>query len=303
MFRSSRYQQIRERHEPEDEPRFGVASLILIGLVLGLVGGLVYGWLINPLVITNADPSRLNSRFQEEYIFLVSQSYAVDGDWQRAQARLALLDNPRLARDVADLFERYLREGQPPDVVRNLANLTVQLGADSPALALFGPTPLPPPVTATPTPAGPTATTQPTNTATPTQRPTLTRQPTLTPIPSAIPTLTPQPTYRLLSQERVCETGTDVYRIEVVTLDALLQDLPGIAVQVTWDEGEDRFFTGFKPARGLGYADFEMSEGVSYSVSLPDGSPQISGLRIEPCGSGREGGWRLTFQNLIFSQP
>jgi hypothetical protein len=96
----------------------------------------------------------------------------------------------------------------------------------------------------------------------------------------------------------VCEAGTAVTRIEVETLDALLNQLPGVEVIVRWDGGEDHFFTGFKPEQGDGYGDFTMTPGVSYSVMLVDGSPEISGLRIEPCDNGRDGGWRLSFQNL-----
>jgi hypothetical protein len=67
---------------------------------------------------------------------------------------------------------------------------------------------------------------------------------------------------------------------------------------VTWEGGEDHFFTGFKPALGVGYGDFEMEPGISYTIQLADGSPEISGLRIEPCEDGADGGWWLTFQNL-----
>ncbi|VAW43484.1 hypothetical protein MNBD_CHLOROFLEXI01-2598, partial [hydrothermal vent metagenome] len=64
-----------------------------------------------------------------------------------------------------------------------------------------------------------------------------------------------------------------------------------------------RFFTGFKPENGRGYADFEMSPDTSYTVSLPDGSPEVSGLRLDTCASGLSGGWQLTFQNLRDGAP
>jgi hypothetical protein len=104
----------------------------------------------------------------------------------------------------------------------------------------------------------------------------------------------------LLSQERVCRRGAESGRIEVVVLDSALEALPGIEVIVSWEGGADSFFTGFQPDQGLGYADFDMSAGVSYSVTLADGSPTVGGLRLENCtalSGGQPGGWRLTFQN------
>ena len=305
MFRSRRYQQFRERQQQTDtgRPRVAAASFVLLGLLLGLVSGLAYAWLVSPVVYVDASPARLSQRYKEEYLFLVSQAYAANGDWARTEARLAALEDPQIGQTVAALFERYLREARPPGYVRNLALLTEAFGADSPALSFFGPTPLPPPVTPQPTPAGPTITPTLLPTPTLTRPPTETPAPTSTPAPSITPTPSPPPVYRLLSQERVCEPGVAVQRIEVEVQDAVLQPLPGVEVIVSWEAGEDRFFTGFKPGKGPGYGDFTMQPGVSYSVVLAEGSPVTSGLRIEPCDDGQDGGWRLTFQNLLFSQP
>ena len=60
-----------------------------------------------------------------------------------------------------------------------------------------------------------------------------------------------------------------------------------------------RFFTGFKPPLGEGAGDFAMSPDTSYTVVLAEGSPEVSGLRIETCADGSASGWQLTFQNLI----
>jgi hypothetical protein len=119
-----------------------------------------------------------------------------------------------------------------------------------------------------------------------------------TPTASPEPLPTARPNYRLLAQEPYCGTGESVSLLVVETQDALLNQLPGVEVLVTWDGGEDHFFTGFKPALGAGYGDFKMEPGVSYTIQLADGSPEISGLRLEPCSDGTDGGWWLTFQNL-----
>jgi len=305
MFRSSRYPGQDRPQEPQP-PRVAAASLFLLGLILGLTGGLVYAWLISPVVYVNASPARLSERYKDDYIYLTSQSYALTGDWDTAQERLAELEEESLPQRVAALFERYLREGAPAPAVRNLAVLTQQVGGDSPALSLFGPTPRPPQVTPTATPAGstPTATLLPTPSLTPI--PTRTPQPTLTPSPTPVPTATPRPAYRLLSQERVCEPDEPAPRIEVEVVDAVLDPLPGVEVIISWEGGRDRFYTGFRSDQGPGYGDFTMTPGLSYAVTLAEGSPTISGLRVEPCGEdtgGLPGGWRLSFQNLELNRP
>ena len=46
---------------------------------------------------------------------------------------------------------------------------------------------------------------------------------------------------------------------------------PGIEINVTWDQGEDKFFTGFKPDLGNGYADFMMEAGTVYNIRIVTG--------------------------------
>lgn len=277
--------------------RISLASLLLVGLLLGLSLGLYYAWVVDPVIFVDASPGRLNARYKEEYLFLVSQSYAATGNWPQAQERLEALDDPDLPQTLNALLEQYLREQRPPQIIENLATLARQAGTDSAIVALFAPTPggdVVPAATPTATPpifAPDTPTPLPTNT------PTRTPAPTLTPVPTLSPTPTARPDYRLLNQERLCDT-VSAPRIEVTTFDALLTELPGVEILVRWEAGKDRFFTGFKPDRGPGYGDFTMEPGISYSVQIAAGSSEVSGLRIEPCPNGVDGGWRLSFQNV-----
>lgn len=288
----------RRRHPQETPgepatPRLTPASLLFIGLVIGLSLGLYYAWMVDPVIFVDASPARLRQDYKEEYLFLISQSYAQNGRWPQAQARLQALDDANLPQTLNTLLEKYLREQRPAEVIKNMANLAQQAGTTGAVVALFAPTlvggPLP---TATPTlppAAAPTAT--------PTLMPTSTPPPTLTPTPTLTPSPTPQPDYRLLSQEQVC--GAPLPRIEVIVYDALLDELPGVELLVSWEGGEDSFFTGFQPARGSGYGDFTMTAGFSYAVEVAAGSPVVSGLRVTTCTDGSQGGWRLAFQNLF----
>jgi hypothetical protein len=45
-------------------------------------------------------------------------------------------------------------------------------------------------------------------------------------------------------------------------------ELAGVEIVVSWSTGQDRFFTGLWPERGVGYADFEMAPEVEYDVAL-----------------------------------
>ncbi len=292
----SRRRQIRS--EPLSQPsRISLASLLLVGLVLGLSAGLYYAWVVDPVIFVDASPARLSQRYKEEYLYLVSQSYAATGNWPQAQERLDALDDPDLAQRLNALLEQYLREQRPPQTVENLATLARQAGVEGAVIALFAPTPASgaaPAATSTATVSAPV---DPTAVPLPTSTPTRTPAPTTTPIPTAVPSPTPRPDYRLLNQERLCAAASTT-RIEVLTYDALLTELPGVEMLIRWEMGEDRFFTGFKPGEGAGYGDFTMESGVSYSVQVAAGSPEVSGLRVEPCPNGIDGGWRLSFQNV-----
>lgn len=273
--------------------RVSATGLILLGLALGLAGGLYYAWVGAPVVFMDASPSRLSESYRDEYIWLVSQSFAADDDLERARRRLDALEDPDVNGRIVTLLESALREQKPPTQTRNLAQLAQRLGIEERTVALFAPTPL----FGTPTPTA-TPFIAPSVTPTETPTPTNTPRPTLTPTNTPRPSPTPLPVYRLLFQERVCP-GEAAPRIEVITLDALLEPEAGGEVLISWADGSDRFFTGFKPEQGAGYGDFEMEPEVTYSVMLAAGSPEISGLSVEICDDGLPGGWRLTFQNLV----
>ena len=292
----------RRRRLQERKVALSIASLFAIGLVVGLAVALYLSWLVFP-TDTSASPADFRPDFKTDYIYMVSQGYAKDGDLTRAETRLALLEDPNLSETLRAQLEDYLRQGQPADAVRNLANLSVAMGVEGTSIGLFGPGETA--VTATPTPT-PTPTPQ----VTPTLLPLITPTPPPSPSPpplavTAAPTA--EPIYRLLDQEEVCRPADQLPLIAVNVLDAFLDDLPGITVDVSWADGEDQFITGFKSGEAAGYGDFAMSPEVTYTVVLPDGSGPVSGLTTGPCslsGSEDEGqtGWILTFQKLVASE-
>ena len=169
-----------------------VAALLFLGIALGLgVGlGLVMGWGIWPVDYYDADPVDLKAEHKEEYIVLVSASYALNGDLDQATARLAKLEEEDIAQVAADVAEKYLQRGEDSVATRNLVMLADALGSSTEAMLAYVATATP---TFSPTPTNtPTQTPTTTPTETPTSVPTDTPAATSTPLPPT-PTFTPRP--------------------------------------------------------------------------------------------------------------
>ena len=292
---------------------------IITGLILGLVVGLGYAWLIQPLQYTQTSPVSLHADFKNSYRTLIALAYASNGDLVRARARLELLQDENVAQLLTEQAQRKLADGSPQNEARALSLLAVALGQIPPPPALQstpeltilpgGETSETPAMTPSNSPAAEQSsgseTTEITNTLTLASTmsaslvPTRTPIPTNTPLPSWTPTPTRRSPYTLQSQEFVCEEVLDHPLIQIEVQDAAEQPVPGIEAIVNWDGGENHFFTGLKPDLGLGYADFVMTPGVVYTLRLAAGSELIPDLETSEC-EGQEnnrywGTWRFFF--------
>jgi hypothetical protein len=117
---------------------------LLIGLGLGVLGGVLFGWYI-PIQPTSTGLDRLHPDYKADYAVMVGAAYAVDGDWDLAQARLGRLAEPDQAGYIVQLTELYVYEGRSPDDIRNLARLATRFGyTTSPMLPYLPPTPTSP---------------------------------------------------------------------------------------------------------------------------------------------------------------
>ena len=98
-----------------------------------------------------------------------------------------------------------------------------------------------------------------------------------------------------------CDTA-DRALIEVKIVDYLGRGIPGQRIRVRWGDEENVFLSGLKPERGTGYADFQMDEGISYSIDMPGASdPLRADLTTGRCytENGRESlkSFRVTFRS------
>jgi hypothetical protein len=83
-------------------------------------------------------------------------------------------------------------------------------------------------------------------------------------------------------------------------MDTRRRPVAGVEVEITWNGGEDTFFSGFKPEVGDGYADFQMEAGIIYSVRVVQSGTTVPNVAIPQCtdsnGQAYPGGILLTFQ-------
>ena len=244
-------------------------GVVIVGLLLGFVGGLIFTWFIAPLEYVDTYPPMLDLGYRQEWIRMTAWSYGVEDNWERTQIRLLNLSTDEVGTVATDVLDRATAQGQPVQILQRIARLASAYGASGPGVALFSQdgadliaSPVaPPPVLPTLTPVRPTP------------APTLTPRatPTATPTP---PALVPPP-YRIVSQTLTCDTepiiavSVEVSRTVTVRGREVQEQvgLPMREVWLIWDNGADRAITGLRPEKGLGYADFGVAPG-SFLQSL-----------------------------------
>jgi hypothetical protein len=276
---------------------------ILLALLAGLGLGLVYSWVISPARVSDSEPLALRVDFKDHYRSAIAAAYAATDNLPRAQARLALLADTDPIEALNAQAQRMLAGGQSPEEADQVAALasaleqgialevtgtaTTEIINDidtaSTSTLPLAPSDIPVEVTETPQPLETPATV-----STSTPRPTQT----------AIPTLGAP--FTLTGQETVCDPNLPDGLLQVIVFDSRRRQLAGAKILITWEGGEEEFFTGLKPELGNGYADFIMDPGSTYTLQLGAGSDIASGLSTSACqtseGETFAGGIKLTFQ-------
>jgi len=109
------------RTESEPEGKHG-GWYILIGLVLGVILGVAYTWIANPVVYETTAPSTLGKTDKDAYRSLIAQVYATTGNLERALHRLEVLEDVNSVYALGAQAQRVMAEGYP-DEARTLALL------------------------------------------------------------------------------------------------------------------------------------------------------------------------------------
>jgi hypothetical protein len=250
---------------------------LLTGLVIGLLIGLLFTWVINPTRLIDTSPDRLAPAFKDHYRSMIALAYESNGDLGRARGRLGLLKEENSAAELSAQAQRILAQGGSPQEARALAELASAMGVQVPSVPVE------------PAAIGERAATAPpeqNSTVVPTQAVTLT------------PDANPNAAFSLKKRDPLCDAALPEGLLQVDVIDAGGLPVAGVRITMRWAGGEEIFATGLNPAISQGYADYVMQSGVQYSLQVGTGE-LVSDLSTQSCpaASGRtfEGGWRLLF--------
>jgi hypothetical protein len=258
---------------------------------------------LNPRIEFDTEPWQLSDADRAQYIVAITLDYAYDGNLSRAVERLIQL-KPKgdPIQEVADVACKlattgYVESSSGLRAIQSMmifyqlqgrsgcADTLIPVGEQATTVVNIDlPTPTPvPPATKTPTPEG-----------------TVRATPTIS-IVFIPPTTQPQTDFAapIIRTDCVAEFSG---LIEVFVQDFNGEGIPGQAVRVRWDEGQNTFYTGLKPERGPGYADFQMESGKGYTIDMPGRSdPSAQPLVADPCVTAN-GEQAITLYRVFFRQ-
>ena len=276
---------------------------ILLALVAGLGLGLVYSWVISPLRVSNAEPSTLRADFKDQYRSVIAAAYAATGNLPRAQARLSLLGDSSSVEALNGQAQRMQANTQSFERADQVAALALALKESPSGEPVASPTneiadQFENIVTATSLPPLTDLPLELTETPQNIETPTLVIE--STPRPTSTSTPLPGKPFALTGQETICDANLPGGLLQVMVLNSNRRQIAGVEIEITWEAGEEQFFTGLKPELGNGYADYTMAPDIAYSIQLARGSDVALGITVPTCQSAANesfpGGIKLTFQ-------
>ena len=276
-----------------NEPQRG-SLYLLTGVVIGLALGLFYSLRIHPVQLVDAAPEALTQAYKNQYRIMIAKAFLSNGDLVRAKARLDLLGDQDVFQVLSAQAQHTLAQNNQSDEARALGILAIELGktGDSSETEFFNTTlATPDNLTATNSPATPAATDAPLSSAG-----------AATPDASIV-LVTPTPIsanlFILQDLEKICEPRPAQPQFQIEALDKNNQPLPGTLVIISWEGGEERIYTGMKPDKGLGYAEFVPTSGIFYSLMLEKDGIPIQDLTVAECqnstGETYPGSWIFHF--------
>lgn len=275
--------------------RDGSNLFMVTALVLGLGLGLLVSLALSPVEMRNISPAMLSAADKDMYRALIAQAYTARGDLGRAQARLALLEDADPRSALAAQAQQSIAQGKPADESRSLARLAAALGSiaePSPlvtepvdASASSAPDSTPEPVDASTSSALPPVG-EPSPSVTEPVDALASSATDSTPEPvegQAAATTEPPQAFVIKSRENNACDVEFMQLLQVTVLDAAGKPLPGAGITISWEGGEETFFTGLKPRVNQGYADFKMEPGVLYNLRMASGGQTATNIIAPNC--------------------
>lgn len=105
---------------------------LITGVVLGIILGILFAWVISPVEYVDTAPESLTNEFKDQYRVLIASAYVANGDLVRAKARLGLLDEADIYLVVAEQAQQMLAEGGSVEEAQALGRLALALGQEIP---------------------------------------------------------------------------------------------------------------------------------------------------------------------------
>ena len=231
--------------------------------------GLGLSWGVFPLQYTNADVTDLRQSHKDDYVRMIGAAYDLDGNAAAAKQRLDHLGLDNSVQTINALIDQETRSGNSSSA-STLVRLRRALTSTAVAVQTVAPTQV-----ITPTVIYVVATPE---------------------IPVAA--------YTLVEKTQLsCVDEPETAKFQVKVRDMAGREIPNIGIEIRWDSGAETIYTGLKPERGLGYADFEAPAGTFSVTILNAKSETVSNLVIgQPpanCKNDRGAtprGWKLVFQ-------
>lgn len=115
------------------------SSRLFIGLFIGILLGVLYGWVIRPVEYIDTAPGSLRADYYNEYVLMVSEAYAADGDLDLARMRLAALGPRPPVNTVVAAIDYGLEHGYSQLDLETLNRLVVDLRAMPPSAEIDAP--------------------------------------------------------------------------------------------------------------------------------------------------------------------
>jgi hypothetical protein len=95
----------------------------LIAIIAGLVISLAYGWLFNPFGVSNTTLASLRDDYKADYVLMVAEGYAVDGNLDRVISLLNYIEPGKQLQAVQNALITAQRMGYSVPEMQDMANL------------------------------------------------------------------------------------------------------------------------------------------------------------------------------------
>jgi hypothetical protein len=106
--------------------------LFIASILVGLAGGLLYGWVINPVRHTGSGLATLREDFRADYVLMTAEIFDKDHDLKSAAQRLSLLDPSAPTRPTMQAVLYARTAGYSVNDIQLLLTLTQEMQAFMP---------------------------------------------------------------------------------------------------------------------------------------------------------------------------